>query len=510
MRVSDLFPPCTRESCPDKGTVHKHVLQVQQQIIDSQARFFAAVGGYGSGKTLGACVLGNLLSFAIPGNMGIVLRKSLPKLHDSTERIYLQALERLQDETGISVHFREMRDGFPHRIIYENGSEVLFRPTTDPGRFLGPEYGWFYLNEAQEEPEKMFKDLSGRLRLPLAAKYLKGIIDTNPPHQTHWIAKMFPREGTWEKEYVIDGKLIRTTWEMRRSSTKMNPFLDPEYVAGLMATHDPNEVKKIIEGFYGFSYEGRPVFPQFRFERHVSDPEVKPMTLIRVWDFGFHNPACTWHQMFKCKEGNLHWTVLHEYVPHELTAEQFALSVDPITGSPRGVLEETRVMFGEKIPLSMILDGGDAAGAQVTDKGPGPIIRLARPRSEGGFNLRFKYRKFPDIDPGLDLIRRCLTQRCKCGYYLLTVHRRCVTVIEGLAGGYHYAQERAGQAIKPKPVKDGYYDNPMDTLRYAGELFYRPASRNEDALSELESVRQWDLDPAPSEERFGWMERLGH
>jgi PBSX family phage terminase large subunit len=516
VRVADLFPACPLLACKRPGLIdrgdgtHAHILEVQQQTLDSKAKNFAAVGGYGSGKTLGICVLGNLLSLSVPGNMGIILRQSLPKLHDSTERIFLQILERMQDKTGIGVQFREMRDGFPHRIIYENGAEVLFRPSADLGRFLGPEYGWAYLNEAQEEPEKAFKDLTGRVRLPQASKYLKMILDTNPPHQTHWIAKLFPREGFWTKEYEVNGEMVTTTWEMRRSSTRGNPFLDPEYVAGLMATHDPNEVKKIIEGFYGFSYEGRPVYPQFSFQKHVSDPEVKNLTLIRVWDFGFHNPACTWHQMFKCKEGNLHWTVLHEYVPHELTAEQFALSVDPLTGQARGVLHETQAMFGQKIPLSLIVDGGDAAGAQVTDKGPGPIIRLARPRADGGFNLHFKYRKFPDIDPGLDLIRRCLTQRCKCGYYLLTIHRRCQTVIEGLAGGYHYAQERPGQAIKPKPVKDGYYDNPMDTLRYAGELFYRHAARSGEGLDELERTEQGYANEAHDEDgdRWAWMEKL--
>jgi len=516
LKVIDLFPACPNLTCTklnpiDRGDgTHAHMLVIQHQIVDSTAKHFAAVGGYGSGKTLGICVLGNLLSLSVPGNMGIVLRQSLPKLHDSTERIYLQVLERMQEKTGISVQFREMRDGFPHRIIYENGSEVLFRPSADLGRFLGPEYGWCYLNEAQEEPEKAYKDLTGRVRLPQASKYLKVFLDTNPPHQTHWIAKMFPHEGVWTKDFEIDGQIVSTTWEMRRSSTKGNPFLDPEYVASLMATHDPNEVKKIIEGFYGFSYEGRPVFPQFRFEKHVSDPEVKSMSLVRSWDFGFHNPACTWHQMFRCKFGSLHWTILHEYVPHELTAEQFALSRDPLTGKERGVLWETKQWFGEKIPLSLIVDGGDAAGAQVTDKGPGPIIRLARPVEDGGFNLRFKYRKFPDIDPGLDLIRRCLTQRCKCGYYLLTVHRRCTTVIEGLAGGYHYPQERSGHAIKPKPVKDGYYDNPMDTLRYAGELFYRPASRGEGGLDELEQTPQGYANERPDEpnDRFAWMERV--
>jgi hypothetical protein len=282
--------------------------------------------------------------------------------------------------------------------------------------------------------------------------------------------------------------------------------VDPEYIAGLLLTHDPSEVKRIIEGFYGFSYEGRPVYPQFRFENHVGDPQVKTMTLIRVWDFGFHNPACTWHQMFKCKYGKLHWVILQELLLHELTAEQFALSVDPESKLPRGVLHETKRLFPD-LPLQLLVDGGDAAGAQVTDKGPGPIIRLARSVADGGFNLRFKYKKFPDIDPGLDGVRRCLTSKCKCGYYLLMVHRRCSSVIEGFAGGYHYAQEKAGREIKPKPVKDGFYDNPMDTVRYAHELFYRPAARDDSALDDLQG--DGIIQPSQaSTDPWAWMENI--
>ena len=467
----------------------------QQEFLDCPEKYVALVGGYGSGKTLAACVMGHLLSQSIPGNMGIVLRKSIPKLHDSTERIYLEVLQR----SGIEFQAREMRDGWPGRIIYQNGSEVSFRETKDLGRFLGPEYGWFYIDEAQEEPERVWRDLVGRLRLPRAQQYLRGIASTNPPPKTHWIAKKWPTPGSHTETIILKGGKTETlTFNMIQSSTYENPFLGTAYIAGILQNNSPAEARRIIEGFYGFTQEGKPVYTMFDFVKHVGDPPIRKMTLYRVWDFGFHCPAVTWHQMFKCKNNAQHCVTLQEYMGQDIEALPFA----------DDVFTETKDLFANDIPNDMILDGGDNAGAQVSDKGPGPIILLARPKDQGGKNIRLKHKKFADIDPGLDLVRLCLRTVCKCGHPLLIIHRRCRSLIEALAGGYHYPKDslKGSTNKKSKPVKDGYYDNVADTLRYAMELFYRPLSRaeNEDILAAL------DEDQRIPEEKWSWMESVGN
>lgn len=486
MNVDQLFPPCNRADCPDKTKGHRHIMPKQKELLESNEKFIALVGGYGSGKTLPTCVLGHLLSVAVPGNIGIVLRRSLPKLHDSTERIFLEVLER----SGVGYKARELRDGWPHRIIYSNGSEVYFRETKDLGRFLGPEYGWFYIDEAQEEPEKTFKDLVGRLRLPRASKYLRGLLSTNPPSKTHWIAKLFPEPGTFSKTMKLrNGKKVTTSYRMIQSSTYDNPFLSSEYIADIVANNSPAEARRIIEGFYGFAQDGKAVYPMFDFFKHVGEPKPYMATIYRVWDFGFRCPAVCWSQIFHCKQRNLHMNVLHELVPQEIESEELA----------RIVLKETSDVF-QGHPVHLIMDGGDTAGAQVNEKGPGPIIRLAKPRAEGGFGLNFRHRKFPDIDPGLDLIRRLLRTKCPCGYYLITIHRRCQALIEAMAGGYHMVLERPGREPKNKPVKDGYYDNICDALRYSVELFYRPMSNGMELDGAYTGSDVW----VPNEEQHPW------
>jgi len=489
MKLIDLFPPCTNDACPEKAKVgHKHILPKQQEVFDSSAKFLALIGGFGSGKTLPACIMGHLLSTTIPGNLGIVMRESLPKLHDSTERIYLEVLKR----SGVEASFHENRDLWPHRIIYPNGSEVVFRETKDAGRFLGPEYGWYIQDEAQELPEKLFKDLSGRLRLPRARDYLKGMILTNPPSRQHWIAKTFPKEGIWTREVRLpNGQLASTTWQMIQSMTYDNPFLSPEYLAQLLTLHTDAEIKRIVEGHYGFTAEGDPVYPQFNPLRNIADMEIKRMALYRVWDFGFHRPAISWSQMFRCSKGKVHVTVLDELLEEDKYAEDLA----PIA------FKQQKETFPD-FPAHLVMDGGDAAGAAVNDKGPGPIIRLGKPKTEGGFDLRFRYRKFVDIDPGLDAVRRLLKTKCACGFQLLMVHRRCRNLIEALSGGYHYPKEKPGREKGKKPVKDGFYDNIADTLRYAIMLFYLPIENGIDSIP----IDPLSINPQPHS--WSWMERL--
>ena len=414
-------------------------------IIESQEKYICSVGGYGSAKTLPTAGLGILLSLSIPGNMGVVGRRSYSKIHDSPLPIYLQILERL----GVEYKGRENRDGFPHRIILPNESQILYRETKDIGRWLGPEYGWFHLEEAQEEPEESFTGLMGRLRLPHAGKYLKGLLTTNPPNSQHWIVKWFGQtSGVREVQTkMTSGKVITTAFRYIQSSTKDNPHLPPGYLADLLGLPDA-DVKRIVDGDVGFKPDGPPVYETFRHTKHIGMPGIRPVPLIRGWDFGYRHPAISFHQAWRCRSGTFHWTVLHELDAQQTEAEALGTKV----------IEETKAVFHDVSP-NMIIDCGDAAGAAVSDKGPGAIIRLALPP----WNLKFRFRKITNIDPALDKIRKMLrAPDCACGLPVIQFHRNCRNVIDGFAGGYHLPKNRP----LDKPVKDGFYDDFMDSLRY--------------------------------------------
>jgi hypothetical protein len=422
----------------------------------------------------------------VPGIRGFVGRRSLPKLHDSTQRIFMECLERADLE---DVQFRENRDGWSHHILFPNGSEIFFRPTADLGRFLGPEYGFFLIDEAQEEPEKTFTDLMGRLRLPLARKYLCGMLLSNPPDGLHWLKKHFGDQPGIHTKTVEE---ITTKFHFLRSSTRLNPHMPKAYVADLIMVHGQEEALRIIEGMYGFSNKGTPVYrPPFQHALHIGEPVANPnLGLIRSWDFGRRHPAVTYHQVYQCRYKATHWAILAE-LTHLTEIETPELAKE--------VLEYTAANFPNFHKI-MVLDCGDRAGVNKRDAGPGPIVVLRQPP----YNMPFRY-TICDILPGVDYISNLLRRgRCKCEQPFVLVHRQCKGVTDSFSGGYHFPMTKPEKTPKDKPYKDGYYDDIMDSVRYAAENFIRYAERNADFMPEILWERNQALHGS-HEDRFKWM-----
>jgi phage terminase large subunit len=459
LNLVDLLPP------NEDGV--KQFLEWQQEVFTSPAKYLGLVGGVGSGKTIVECILGLALSIQIPGNRGIVLRRTYQKLHDATETVFLEVLQRAEIR---GVKFSQNWSGYPHLIRLPNDSEIHFRESKDRGRYLGPEYGWFLLDEALEEPEETIKGLMTRLRLGRARGFLKGMVATNPPPRKSWFVNMFGlRPGIKEVREPHTG--VTTKYHLIRSSTRQNIHLPPGYLGDLLATNTDPEIARIVDGHYGFTQDGPPVYPQFKIAKHVRDDCFKVQhPVIRGWDFGFHHPAVTWHQLWWCKRRRLHWSIHHEVDASDVEAKDFIQSV----------MIENAVCFPGLSRL-MFLDGGDRAGAQASDKGPGPIIRAAG----SPWFLRIKHRACP-IEPGLDLVRQYLIMDCPCGLPAMTIDPSCINVLEGFLGGYHYPKNYHGLR-EEVPFKDRYFDDFMDSVRYVGENFVRMEEKGPGFLDNLMS-----------------------
>lgn len=461
-RLEDLFP------LGEDGA--RAILPHQRELIESTERYVYLQGGFGSGKSLAAAVLTVLLAAQVPGTVIPVCRRSYQKLHDSTLRILLEVLER--GRFG-AVKYQENFKGFPHRIVLPNASEIWARETKDLGRWLGPEIGAFWVDEAQEEPEKTFTGLVSRLRLPQARAFHRGILTSNPPPTTHWLAGTFGLVPGVTDKVGEQGRV--TQYRLIRASTRQNPHLGQDYVDNLIATHGAAAARRIVDGDYGFEPVGTPVYANaFDHGTHVGEPQAKwVLPLTRAWDFGYRHPAVTWHQSYACPTGTLHWLILDETDVKEIEAEPLADKV----------LAQTKARFPQTAP-ELVVDVGDHAGAQVSDKGPGPIVRLRRPP----WNLRFKYRRIVNIDPGLDLVRKLLrAPKCRCGFPVVLIHRRCRNVIEMFAGGYHYPERglEPGSNRNAKPWKDLWYDDYGDSIRYYAENILRPKFQGTDRFDEL-------------------------
>lgn len=457
MQPSDLFPTCADRTCPDKGQ-HKHLLPHQDAFFKYNERYIYTQGGYGASKTIQACAKGILLTLSIPGNRGVVIRDTYPKLHDSTQRVFMECMERgrVRGWKG-----RENRDGWYHRLIFPNKSEVFFREARNLGRFLGPEYGWFLIDEALEVSKEVFKKLQGRLRLAAALGYHSGMLLSNPPHQNHWLHDVFGEEPrSWAVEVDMGDRVELSTFRYEQVSTRANPHNPPGYLADLLTGLTQAEIQRLVEGDYGYIPEGPPVYPMFQHHRHVGVPALREhSTLARVWDFGFRHPTVTFHDFWTCRKSKIHWSVLDAMDGKMVETVEWA----------KGVLDYTTKAWPKLDPV-MVEDAGDASGVQHTITGmPGPIALLNGPP----FFLEVQHRK-TDVLEGIDLIRTFLKlPACECGASRFLIHRKVRYVIEGFQGGYHMRREVPGKAAKEEPHKDGFYDDYMDSVRYAAEHFLR-------------------------------------
>src|SRR3990167_5835379 len=470
MRPENLFPICQDPACPDRGK-HQHLMPHQKELISAEEKYVYLQGGYGAAKTMPACAFGVLLSLMVPGNRGIVIRESYPKLHDSTQRVFMETLERGK----IKFKGRENRDGWYHRIILSNKSEVVFREAKNLGRFLGPEYGWFLVDEAFEIDKEVFKKLQGRLRLPAARGYHRGMLLSNPPPHHSWLHEVFgDTPGRFEREVEIDGKIEVVTFRFMKVSTRANPHNPPGYLADILTGLTQDEIARLVDGEYGYTLEGPPVYPMFEHHRHVGLPVVRKIqTLVRAWDFGFRHPACTWHQFWRCRKTNIHWAILDAVDGRMIEALPFADEV----------LTHTRAAF-VGIDSLLIEDCGDRAGAKQSDTGPGPIVQLNQPPH----NLSIHY-KVCDVEPGIRMIRDFLRLLpCECGESRFLVHRKNRYVIEGFQGGYHLKKKPSATVKEEEPYKDGFYDDFMDSVRYSAEHYLRPELLDATLMEKLEAT----------------------
>jgi hypothetical protein len=189
---------------------------------------------------------------------------------------------------------------------------------------------------------------------------------------------------------------------------------------------------------YGFSFDGKPIVPEYRDQVHCTSQEVKPMKGIPIqWgcDWGL-TPACTFSQ--RMPSGRI--IALDEIVTEDMGVERFAnLFVSEVnkrfpgcsfadgTGDPAG---EQRSQTDELTPFQ-IFNG-------VLEKARMPIRCYPAPTND--FTIR------------REAIAHPLT-RIIDGHPGLTISPKCAVLRKALSGGYCYKRMKvAGD--------DRYHDKP--------------------------------------------------
>lgn len=251
----------------------------QIEFITSNKRYSCYSGGFGSGKTFAGCLRGLMLS-QFPGNVGLIGRLTYVELRDTTRKTFFDLCPSEYYDPKAGGKWSPSENYL--RLV--NGSEILFRhlDTISEKELLSLNIGWFYIDQAEEITENVFRILQSRLRLNRVPNRY-GFITCNP-EPGNWIHHKFKKpkdEGRLDPNYQhID------------SSSFDNPHLPKDYLDDLMASYPEEMRKRFIEGRWDV-IENQ-IYTEFDMRQHV----VKPFTTPKNWEYlvaldhGMVNPTC--------------------------------------------------------------------------------------------------------------------------------------------------------------------------------------------------------------------------
>lgn len=237
--------------------------------------------------------------------------------------------------------------------------EVNFRPLDKPEdvrNLLSLELTGAWLNEIREMVRPIVDGIEGRVkRFPPEneeGRAWSGVIaDTNPPDTESWIYDLFERQT--KEDPLIASKYEVFRQPSGRSAAAENlPYLDDDYYTQLAIGKDPEYIKVYIDGDYGYTRDGKPVWYNYSDVLHCAEQEIQPipgLPLILAFDFGMHNAAVIGQPTIR---GGMN--ILYEWY-------------EPDIGLRRFIRDIVRPVLFAKYRNMMIITTGDPTGIKRQD-----------------------------------------------------------------------------------------------------------------------------------------------
>ena len=287
------------------------------QVLDTNN--YVSVDGtihHNSGKSSG-CVA-EIISRGIdqaPNRAGVrrtrwsVVRNTYKQLFDTTMKTFFEWLPPTEfGNFNITNHQYlidkiELNDGTRVEI------EVLFRALDKPEdvrNVLSLEITAAWLNELREMSKIIVDGVEDRTgRFPPEEDggcTWRGVIaDTNPPDVDSWIYRRFEEEV--KEDIEVNEKYVIFKQPSGRSPEAENTrYLRGDYYKMMQIGKDPEYVKVYVDGQYGYTRDGKPVWANYFDSIHYSPDPLKPipgMPLIIGFDFGMHTAAVIGQPTFR-------------------------------------------------------------------------------------------------------------------------------------------------------------------------------------------------------------------
>lgn len=406
------------------------------------------VGPVGSGKT-SACVTEVLRrsSMQAPGPDGVrrvrvgIIRNTYAELLSTTVKSWEQWIPRRFGKFTVGT------SPITHHIQAEGMDlEVLFvalDKEEDVKKLLSLELTFAWIDECKFVPRSILDALTGRVgrypsRMQGGCTWSGILLSSNASDTESWMFKLAesPPEGC---------KVFRQPSGRSPAAENLNN-LPPNYYARIMAGKDPEWIKVYVDGEFGFTIEGRPVYPGWSDSTHVAAELIKPVDglgLVIGGDWGLTPAAVIGQQL---PDGRI--IVIDEFIAEDSGIPRFCQALGVYL---RQSYSGFRVVEAIGDPSGTARHGDE----QTT-------FELANANS----SFRWKPARTNELTIRIEAVSDALG-RLVGRHPGFQLSPKCSTLRKGFAGGYHFAQFKAGSSTTydERPRKNAY-SHPHDALQY--------------------------------------------
>ncbi len=202
----------------------------QKSFLLDPRRFLLYSGGFGSGKTTICNLRGLVFSSLVPNNLGVVLRQTYRDLHETTRENFLSICP-----SDWIKSWRESEDA----LVLKNNSTILFRYFENKKIKVGGNWGWFFIDQAEEADKEIFLACKGRLRRMLRVE--------GGYAPTYGMMAMNPNGRDWQYKTFVENQ--QTDYGCYESSSHENrDNLPGDYIESMLASYPQEWIDRFVMG----------------------------------------------------------------------------------------------------------------------------------------------------------------------------------------------------------------------------------------------------------------------
>jgi hypothetical protein len=425
-------------------------------------------GPVGSGKTTGLAVeVFRRARLQAPGPDGIrhsrfaVLRNTEPQLKSTTLRTFMELLPPCYCKVSYDspITMRIQAGDLDCEIIF-----LALDLESDTRKLLSLELTGLVLNEARELPRSILDLGTTRVgRYPSAreggATWSGVLMDSNPCDTEHWWYQLAESERPKGWEFFAQPSGLSQDAENLHNlnQTPETLKLAPRdlrrreqgrrYYLRISEGKTEDWLKVYVRGEYGFSLDGKAVFPEYSDLLHTSQVVLEPLPHTPVvvgLDPGLAGSAA----IFLQRDARGRWLAVHELVAEDVGLEQFG----------RLLLGELSEAFPDVTGVQVWADPATGARSQLDARSAIKVLR--------DMNLPVRLAPTNDILVRLEAVRRVLSRLVDARPGLI-ICPNCTKLRKALTS-YHYRRlhTSGSERYHDVPEKDAA-SHPVDALCYA-------------------------------------------